>query len=179
MQILLTVKEHNRGWMNMNYLNWLWLIHSNNSQLFPAVMFLTWGSWCGRWHRNRPRTRLGSSAPHQPAGWRRSLWYCVYRCRSGRGGTWLWPVSRNTPRRTGSRWGPGRWKGTPRPACAYGPSLFPRHLPWRWVHTKARVQGAAGNLLSPGKPSARCCPSAAPTSLMNGRKCSAVILKPL
>lgn len=154
----------------MIYSSWLWLIHFNNKQIFPADMFLTWGSWCGRWHRNTRHTRLGSSAPHLPAGWRRSLWYYVYRCRSGRAGTWLWPVSLNTPQRTGFHWGPGRWRGTLRRACAYGPSPFLHHLLWRWVHTKAQMQGAAGNLPSPGKPSAWCCPSAVLTCLMNGRK---------
>lgn len=92
-------------------------------------MVLTWGSWCGHWHRSMPRTHLDSSSPHLPAGWRKSQWYCVYICRSGRGGTWLWPVSPNTRQRTGSRWGPGTWTGTPRRASVYGPSPFLHHLP--------------------------------------------------
>lgn len=79
--------------------SYLFIMHWS---LMQADVFLTWGSWYGRWHRNKPRTRLGSSAPHLPVRWRRSLWCCVYRCRSGRGGRWLLPVSLNTPRHTDS-----------------------------------------------------------------------------
>ena len=138
--------------------------------LFAAAACLTWGSWCGRWRRSTPHTRPGSSAPRPLAGWRRSRWCCVCRCRSGRGGRWVWPVFLSTPQRTGSHWGPGRWRGTPRRACACGPSLFPRHPLSRWAQTTAQTRVAPGRQSSRGKPSAWCCPWPVPTCLMRGRK---------